>query len=291
MLRDRLAEGLALLRVGDRLLEADAGIGRAPAAMPRRSLLKLSMISVKPWPSSPIRFSPGTRQSSKYSVAVSDAHQPIFLSVVRDRPGVSPSISSRLTPPAPSAAGAHRDRDVVGAHARGDEGLLAVDDVVVAVAPRLGAQVGDVGAAARLGDGERRDLLARQHLRQHPRLHLRARGAAIGGEPMVWLIRLALTPPEPARASSCVAMIRMKWSAAMPPYSSGKPRPAADRGRLVIELARKLAGLVPFVGMGLDLARHEAAHHVAERFVLRRVERALRPGTLQHISLPGGHVP
>ena len=32
---------------------------------------------------------------------------------------------------------------------------------------------------------------------------------AIGGEPMVWLIRLALIPPAPARASSCEATIFM----------------------------------------------------------------------------------
>ena len=32
---------------------------------------------------------------------------------------------------------------------------------------------------------------------------------AIGGEPMVWLIRLALIPPAPARASSCDATIFM----------------------------------------------------------------------------------
>ena len=46
---------------------------------------------------------------------------------------------------------------------------------------------------------------------------------AIGGEPMVWLIRLALTPPAPARASSCEATIFMNWSAGTPPHSSGKP--------------------------------------------------------------------
>ena len=74
-------------------------------------------------------------------------------------------------------AGAHRGGDVIGAHARGDEGLLAVDDIEVAVAARRGAQIGDVGAAARLGDRERRYLLARQNFRQHPRLEFRAAGA------------------------------------------------------------------------------------------------------------------
>ena len=70
--------------------------------MPMRSLLKLCMMILKPWPSSPIRFSAGTRHSSKCSVAVSDAHQPIFFNLVRDSPGVSPSIKSMLTPPGPS---------------------------------------------------------------------------------------------------------------------------------------------------------------------------------------------
>ena len=59
------------------------------------------MITLKPPFSGPIRFSTGTRQSSKYSVAVSDAHQPIFLSGVRVKPGVSRSISSSEMPPMP----------------------------------------------------------------------------------------------------------------------------------------------------------------------------------------------
>jgi hypothetical protein len=44
---------------------------------------------------------------------------------------------------------------------------------------------------------------------------------------MVWLIRLAETPPAPARANSCEATIFMNWSAAVPPYSSGKPSPSS----------------------------------------------------------------
>jgi len=65
--------------------------------MPIRSLLKFCMMILKPCPSSPIRFPAGTRHSSKCNVAVSDAHQPIFFNLVRDNPGVSPSISRRLT--------------------------------------------------------------------------------------------------------------------------------------------------------------------------------------------------
>ena len=67
------------------------------------------------------------------------------------------------------AAGAHRGDDVVGAHPRGDVGLGAVDDVMVTVARRRGAQVPDVGAAAGFGDGQRSDLLAGQ-CRPHERV-------------------------------------------------------------------------------------------------------------------------
>ena len=69
----------------------------------RRSLWKLAMMQAKPMFSIPIRFSTGTLQSSKNSSAVSEAHQPIFFRVRPTvKPGVSFSISSRLTPPKPS---------------------------------------------------------------------------------------------------------------------------------------------------------------------------------------------
>ena len=94
---------------------------------------------------------------------------------------------------------------------------------MVAVAPRFGAQIGDVGAAARFGDRQRRNL-APDSTSASTRALMSGRAArAIGGEPMVWLIRLALIPPAPARASSCEATIFMNWSAGTPPQSSGKP--------------------------------------------------------------------
>jgi hypothetical protein len=67
----------------------------------------------------------------------------------------------------------------------------------------------------------------------------------------------------------------------------GKAEPEqTDFGCLAIELARKFAGLVPFMGIRLDLARHEAAHHVAERLVFGGVERAQHFCALQHAFLP-----
>jgi len=66
-----------------------------------RSSLKFDMITLKPPFSSPIRFSTGTRQSSKWRLAVSEAHQPIFLSGKRVKRGVSRSTSSSEMPPIP----------------------------------------------------------------------------------------------------------------------------------------------------------------------------------------------
>src|SRR5271166_2302450 len=60
------------------------------------------------------------------------------------------------------ATRAHRGDDVVGPYPRGDVGLGAVDDVVVAVTDRGGPQVADVGAAAGLGDGQCADQLTGQ---------------------------------------------------------------------------------------------------------------------------------
>ena len=54
----------------------------------------------------------------------------------------------------PLAAGARRDDEIVARHAAGDEGLAALDDVMVAVLPGPGLQVGDVRTAARFGDAE-----------------------------------------------------------------------------------------------------------------------------------------
>lgn len=90
-------------------------------------------------------------------------HQPIFLSGVRVRPGTAVDDEQGDAAEA-GAAGADGDGDEVGAHARGDEHLAAVDDEVVAVGvggpARGGLEVGDVGAAGGFADGEGGDLAA-----------------------------------------------------------------------------------------------------------------------------------
>ncbi len=55
--------------------------------------------------------------------------------------------------------GLDRGDDQVGVLAVGDEGLAAVDDVVVAVAPCGRGDAGDVGAGTRFGHGEGEDRL------------------------------------------------------------------------------------------------------------------------------------
>ena len=50
------------------------------AARSKRSCVKLVMMATKPAFSGPMRFSAGTRQSSKLSSAVSLAHHPVFFS-------------------------------------------------------------------------------------------------------------------------------------------------------------------------------------------------------------------
>ena len=126
---------------------------RARSARPRTARRS----GTKPVFSSPTRLAAGTRTSTNDSSAVSEQCQPILRS---DRstvkPGVPFSTTSSVTPRVARPAGADRGGHEVGADAAGDERLGAVDDVVVAVAHGRGADAGDVGAAAGLGDRERR---------------------------------------------------------------------------------------------------------------------------------------
>ena len=242
---------------------------------------------LKPWPSSPIRFShryPALVEMQRRGVRGPPAHLLQF----RARQARRIALDQQQADAARAlAAGAHGNGQIIGPHARRDEGLFAADDIMVAVALRPGAEIGDVGAAARLGDRERGNLLPRQHLRQHPCLDLGPGGAG-DRRRADGVAHQARTDPAGAGARQFLrshdlheligrdAAIFFRKTQAQQP----------DLGGLGIELARKLAGFVPFMGIGLDLARHEAAHHVAKRFMFRRIERALHPCPLQHAFLP-----
>ncbi len=226
------------------------------------------MIARKPAPSGPSRFAAGTRHASKRRWAVSDAHQPILSSCVRVNPGVSRSTSSSEMPLAPRAVGvrAHRDGVEIGPHAGRDERLLAVHHVVRPVAPGRRAQRRDVGASARLGDRERRDLLAGQDRRQHPRLecrrgqgHDRRRGDRVRHQRGQQAARAALRQFD--AGDEPVERIRARDAAVFLGIAEAQQ---ADARRARVQLAREAFGLVPGRGMGRQFVGREPAHRFAK---------------------------
>ncbi len=141
----------------------------------RRSCGSCCISWKKPWPSTPpSRLSTGTRTSSKKSSEVSCAFRPILSSL---RPRRKPSALSVST---------HQQRHALGAFAAlapvagvlqttmirlafcavGDEGLGAVQHVVIAVAARGRAHALQVAAGAGFGHRDRADQFAGRHLRQ-----------------------------------------------------------------------------------------------------------------------------
>src|SRR5213592_4872792 len=109
----------------------------APIAVPGRVKSSVFMAILKPSPSSPRRFSMGTRTSVNESAEVA-------VEVGRDDERSQPAVALR-----PVGRGEHREpRSVAGVR---DEHLRAVDDVVVAVPHGRRLDAGDVGAGVRLG--------------------------------------------------------------------------------------------------------------------------------------------
>ena len=173
------------------------------------------------------------------------------------------------------AAGTHRDRQVIGAHARGDEGLLAADDVMAAGATRPGAQVGDIGAAAGLGDRQCGYLLAGENFRQYSRPHFRP-GGARDRRRADGVAHQARTDAAGAGAREFLRghdLHELVGGDAAKFFGEAQAQQADFRG-LLIQRARELAGLVPFMREGLDLPLDKAAHDVAKGFMFGGVEGA-----------------
>jgi hypothetical protein len=147
----------------------------------------------------------------------------------------------------------HHD-DQVGVLAVGDEGLGAVDQIVIAVAAGEGAHGLQVGAGAGLGHRDRRGQLARHHARQ-PALLL-VLGAAV---------------EQVGRDDG-----RMQAAA---PAAQARARRLHDDHRLVAEIATRAA-----IGLG----RGQAQQALRAAFVpgLARHDAGLAPGTgLRHPAL------
>ena len=170
------------------------------------------------------------------------------------------------------AAGAHRGDDVVGAHPGGDVGLGAVDDVVVAIQHRRGAQMPDVGTAAGLGDGQRADLLAGQR-RPDERVdqplvargdHVRHRDAAgeQRGEDAAGRAGLVQLLADDHRVGAVAATAADRFGEARAQQAG---RPGAP-----VQVARQVAGALPLVDVGQDLAFGERAHRLSQLFALGR---------------------
>ena len=132
--------------------------------MPSRPASRPASAILSPWPSSPRRRSAGTRTSSNTIVAVVEPIRPIFCSGVSAlRPGVSAGTRKQEIR---SLAGPGHHLVEVGLPAMGGPGLLATDDVVVAVTRGLGAHRGGVGAGMRLGEAVGAEQVAGEHLRE-----------------------------------------------------------------------------------------------------------------------------
>ena len=175
------------------------------------------------------------------------------------------------------AAGAHRHRIEIGAHARGDEHFRAVHDVLVAVEARRGLDCRHVRAAGGLGDRQSADLVAGEYRWQHARLQLGT--AKPGNRRRADAVRKQAG--EQAAATGLRDLLgedhvekRVGLDTA---ELLGKPEAEqADGGCLLVQLARKGLGLVPLVDMRRNLFTHEAPHRVAKRLVLRRQVRRRR---------------
>src|SRR6185437_1167014 len=116
---------------------------------------------------------------------------------------------------------------------------------------------------------------ARQHLRQDPRLDLgpcraRNRRRADG------VAHQAGT--DATRAGACKFLACHDLHELVGRHAAELFRETeteqADRGRLFVKRAWKLAGLVPLMRVRLDLLLDKTAHHLAKGFMLGGVERA-----------------
>ena len=168
----------------------------------------------------------------------------------------------------------HCQREPVAAHAGGDEYYFAVDDVVVAVAARGGAQRGHVGAAAGFGDAERRDPFAAQYRGNDLGLQL---GRAVREHRGQADVEREQAGHE--AAAGAVARQRLRQRVARAP---GRGRAAqvlgvaqaeqAEIGRLAVERARDFAGGFPGVELGADAFERKAPDGVCQGLLVGGVE-------------------
>lgn len=226
-------------------------------------------MQAKPAFSTPMRFSAGTgsrrRTVRRYPTPTSH-----LLQLAADtEPGSALLHQQQADAGETLAAGTHRHRVVVRAHAAGDEGLAAADAIVIAIAHRTGLQVGHVGAARGLGDRQGHDLLAAQHRRHYPLAHL-------GTGPLDHRRQADIQRSQPGdqaagtAAHELFAGRHLGEQIAFATAAVGfRVADAEDPGRagLEIEFAGKFLGLLPFIDVRQHLALDETAHRIPDQLM------------------------
>ena len=157
----------------------------------------------------------------------------------------------------------------VSVHAVGDEELAAMDDPAIAIAPRCAAHARHVRARAGLSDGHGRDGLAAGDARHPARQLLRRAGVVkvrcghVGvhehgdDEAAKRALRQRLGEHQVGhRVRAATAMLGRKHQAEQ-----------AGLAHAAQHLARHAAGVFPGQRMGLDFARDEARHLLAQQLV------------------------
>ena len=171
VLADRLAEGLAHLAVGDRLIER--GLRKPDAArrdIDAPELEPAQRMLASPRPSSPpISRSAGMTIVLEHELGGVDALVAELFELAADREA-SPFLGDEQAHAAVArlrvGIGLDQQREALAVDAVGDPGLGAVDHVAVAVAPRDRADRLQIGAAIGLGQREAAAQLAGGEARQ-----------------------------------------------------------------------------------------------------------------------------
>jgi hypothetical protein len=180
------------------------------------------------------------------------------------------------------------ENDEVGPGAVGDEGLGAVDDVFVAVADRRGADAGDVGAGARLGDPEAADLLALQPRFEVLLLLLLGPQQVDRGEDHVALDREAHVGATGAGVAHALgADQRVEVVAALAAVGLGEAEAQEAELAGALHLLARPVGVLPLVAVRPQLLLHPRLHRLAQVFVLLGEDEVLAPGFMVGLDHAG----
>ncbi len=248
---------------------------RPPArAAPRRVRSSVASATARPRPSSPIRFSAGTRTSSNDRRA---GRRALDAELVLELAGTEKPVAVLLDDERASMrrvlAVGDREHDVeVGDRRVGDPVLGAVDDPLVAVADGGRAHRRRVGARLGLGQREgRRPLAGRALAAASVCFCSSVPNSWIGSVPSSWTIRISALDAH-ALAISSTAICSISVPVPVPPYSSSNGsaedvvlgeqpcgRPTGTRRSASISAAR-----------GRDPLLRDLADRVAEVEVLLR---------------------